>query len=117
MKILGIVFLIAGFLFAVDAAREQMVGEVSVSGASRTGRTYEATREEDPEAFQGLMTYQWVRAFLVFGVGYIFFAVARRMDRSDLFSPDHDAGSGVDEWEEQLRRRGGNETGPPEDKR
>lgn len=102
MKIFGIIILIFSGLLFLDALQEQISGEASAIGPTRTGKIYEANRTDDPENFKNLMTYQWVRAMLVLGLGYIFVATARQMDRSDIFSADYDHGRGMDELDAFL---------------
>ncbi len=89
MRFLGILLLVIGMGLLVDAIQDQRSGIASVVSPSSSAALNEEAEEDDPEAFRNLMAYQWIRASLTIGAGLFCLAVLRRMDRTELFSPEN----------------------------
>lgn len=85
MKILAYLVLLLGIGFGIDAARDQISGHASALSPSRGSQVVEASKNEKPDEFQGIMAYQWIRAAAAFGGGLFLISWIRRSERLDPF--------------------------------
>lgn len=96
IKALYFGFFILAAVFLADAGLELRSGQAEVMSPG-AGGVRQANREKDPQAYQGLMNYQWARAGLVGLAGYILFSLKRRQDQLDPFSAHFQGQEAIDE--------------------
>jgi len=110
MKFLAWGLIVLTVLFTIQAMGQQISGRADVS-AGRSFQRHEADRDREPEEFQNLMSYQWIRAFLPGTAGIFLLYMIRRGDRLDPFSPHFQGGAEIDRLsdyldEEEHKRQG-----------
>ena len=91
-----------GILLLVLGVRDEQRGIASVMPPDRNAQRITVTRTGKPEEFHNLMSYQWIRGFVVVAAGMGLLAVCRRIERADTFSPDFAGNAELDEWSRGL---------------
>ena len=85
LRIVGLIYVVA-LVLAVEAAHDYSVAVADV--LSRQG-TQIVLRSNDPDDFENLMTYQWIRCFICLGIGAALHHIILRADQLDPFSPGY----------------------------
>jgi len=91
-----------GIILLALSAYDEHRGIASVMSLGRYPVRLIVKKSEKPDEYRDLMTYQWIRGFLVVLLGLIGIAIYRRMDRLDPFSPDFAGNPEVDELAKTL---------------
>lgn len=100
---LAYVIILIGLCLFGDAVHDQHRGIASAATpGGGPGLPNTAKFSEDPQGFHNLMLYQWIRASLVLGSGFILIGFCRRADRLDPFSPDFAGDADLDELDRTL---------------
>lgn len=105
MKIVAYIVLLIGVVALVDAGMEQMSGHAKAMSPGRSFHINEANREEHPEEYRNLMSYQWIRAATIMGAGVCLISLIRKADRLDPFSPSFQGGKEIDKLAEHLDKK------------
>lgn len=77
---------VVALIYFVDACAEEYTG-VAGAAAARGGPA-RAEKASDPQGFESLMAYQWIRCALVAGMGCVFFGLHRWLAGFDIFDPE-----------------------------
>jgi hypothetical protein len=88
MKIAACILFLISAGFFVDAGVDQFTGHAKAYSPGRASRLHEAYRDKDPVGFKGLMSYQWIRASLAAGAGFILLSIIRRADSLNPLASD-----------------------------
>jgi hypothetical protein len=92
MKWLGILLMIWGIYSGFKATKGMLTG---VTQEASRATTYLEVQEKDPEGFQRLINYQWVKALLYIGAGVFVLGIERKWKANDIMSPDFHGGDQV----------------------
>jgi hypothetical protein len=103
MKPLAYVWIAFGLLLFASAIGAEHRGIVSVTPPfGAYGVIYTAKKADDPRQFHNLMTYVWIRAFLVLGGGVVLVCMCRHADQLDPLSPTFNGNPELDELGKEL---------------
>jgi len=111
MRALAYILILIGLIYVADAAYDENRGIAEAVTPGRGSHREFVARDENPEKFRNLMTFQWYRGPIFAFGGFIILGICRRADRHDPFSPDFagskaldDLNSALDEEEKRRHR-------------
>ncbi|MGA2869371.1 MAG: hypothetical protein ABSF34_09450 [Verrucomicrobiota bacterium] len=109
----GVAYLLIGLslMLLVSTAYDEYRGVASVT--TRNMARITVAKADDPGQFHDLITYEWIRAFVVMGGGAILLSICRSADRLDPFSPTFNGNDELDELGEELDREREKRQRPP----
>ncbi len=88
MKFFAYLILGFGIWLFVDAVYDHYSGKAEAASPTRSIQTITVDKTDDPNTFKGVMSYQWIRAFLFLVAGYFLLSWTNRAERLDPFSTD-----------------------------
>jgi len=83
--VIGWIFVLLSVGLASEVAIEQQSGHARAWTPMKRTRIVDVRREESPKDFDGILKYQWIRAFLVGITGYALLVASKRIVATDPF--------------------------------
>jgi hypothetical protein len=101
--------ILLGIILLALAAYDQYTGTASATGFGPGGATQFAKKAEQPDTFQRIVAYEWLRGSLIVCAGLFILWRCDAADRSDPFSPKFRGNAELDELgrklDEEKRKR------------
>jgi len=87
MKIAAYILILIALALAIDASHEQITGKaVALSPSRGIPEKMKANREDNPEEFRRIMSYEWIRAAAFLAGGAFLLSHVLRAEKLDPFA-------------------------------